>query len=643
MMRSGRLRLLLLFVVVITFAASAVVAFQRHKQTADIISISGKTTAWTVVRMESEYLKFLQLLHKFALKDVSVDELQQRFDILWSRTDILLVGNESEELRKQQGVKALIQSLQKTLAEIEDTVFQLKPGKTAEYYEIRDKLEPFYVPLRQVVVDNFRGTQAHFSLQKANDIQREIGFYLLGLFISGTILIGFVLHENRNNRRQALHDSLTGLPNRLHFSGQLQRALHQALREQKQFAVHVIDLNGFKEVNDTLGHAIGDVLLKHVAGALASGLRTHDIVARLGGDEFAIIQTDITNLDMVAALAERMSENIGREVEVQGNSCFVSASIGISVYPQDTDSANQLLINADMAMYRAKTAKDTYYRFFEQEMNSAILRRKALSDDLRKAIASDSLKLVYQPILDLQTGKAVAVEALLRWKHECYGDISPLEIVPIAEMYGQAIALNEWVLRNACQQIQDWRQKGLLPIQVAVNISPGMYAHGQLVEAVNHVLNQTGLRGEDLVIEVTEDTTMRDIDASPDILKALRELGVELALDDFGTGHSSLSHLKQLPVQRLKIDKSFVKDLDKTPEDIQFIHTIIQLGQSLGMKIVAEGIETAEILLQMQREHCEFGQGYYFCRPSTPENIEKYLRVQNTEMENRSPEPVYHS
>ncbi len=625
-MRRGSL--ILLVIAVLTFAISAVVAFQRHKQTADIISLSGKTTAWTLVRLESEYLKFMQLLHQFALGDLSEHELQQRFDILWSRTDILLIGSESQELRRQQGVEELIRHFQGTLAELEPVVLQLEPGRTPAYLKIRDRLDPFYEPFRQIVVDNFRGVQAHFSLQKADQIQQEISFYLLGLLFSGTALIGLVLHEGKKNRQLALHDGLTGLANRLKFSNYLSTALIQAKRERKSVAVHVIDLNGFKEINDTLGHAVGDALLQQVAATLRSQLRPHDLVARLGGDEFALIQTSVENADAAASLSERIATSIRREIQVLGNSCFVSASIGISLFPQDCANANQLLTNADMAMYRAKTGSAGDYRFFEPEMNAIIQRRKLLSDDLRRALASDRLKLVYQPIMDLRCGRICAVEALLRWQHDKFGPISPLEIIPIAELYGLASQLNEWVLHTACAQNRTWQQQGLPPIQVAVNISPSMYTLGQLNVVVARVLRQTGLQGHHLVLEVTEDTTMRDIEATPDILKALRQLGVELALDDFGTGHSSLSHLKQLPVQKLKIDKSFIRDLERSPEDIRFIRTIIGLGESLGMQVIAEGIETLEQRQQMEQEGCEMGQGYHFYRPMDAAAITQLLHSQ---------------
>ncbi len=626
-----RTRFVLLMLVVLTFAASAVVAFHRHKQTADILAVSDKTSAWTLISLETEYLKFIQALQRYALEEGGSDPLRQRFEILWSRIDVALEGKESTMLRQNPDVRRLVDAMRVALAELEGMVFALEPGKTPAYERIRDRLEPFALPLRQAVGSHFRGREAYANRDAADEVHQEFGVYLFGLFLSGMAMIVFLLLESRKSRRQALHDSLTDLPNRLHFSSHLKATLQQAECESSIFAVHVIDLDGFKEVNDTLGHAAGDVLLKHVADVLSQDMRANDLVARLGGDEFAIIQTGIQSADCAAKLAQRISESIGHEVDVFGNSCMVAASIGISIYPQDTENPTQLLINADMAMYRAKASRNLNFCFFEPQMNSAILRRKALADDLRYAISNDELTLVYQPVIDLNSNRIVSVEALLRWQHDLYGEISPLELVSVAEMYGQSIALNEWVLEQACAQMKRWRQSCLPPIQMAVNISPGMYARGQLVESVTRILQRNGLRGEDLIIEVTEDTTMRDIDASPEILQGLRAQGIELALDDFGTGYSSLSHLKQLPVQRLKIDKSFVQDLGQAPHDTQFIHTIIQLGQSLGMKIVVEGVETVENLGQMRSHSCEMVQGYYFCRPSGPEEIARRLAQQSPE------------
>ena len=399
----------------------------------------------------------------------------------------------------------------------------------------------------------------------------------------------------------------------------------------------MIDMDGFKEINDRLGHAVGDALLQVVATRLAQSVGLSDVVARLGGDEFGIIQKNITNSDECVQLAQHIHELINSEINVHGYRIYSNVSIGISIFPEDAEHPDKLLNNADTAMYCAKNSDEAYYRLFEQEMNDSVLRYRILAESLQVALDHDQLQQIYQPIICLKTKRIVSVEALLRWHHEQYGYIPPLEVVSIAEEAGLAEKLNEWVLLKACSQNMTWRKAGLPWIQVSVNISPAMYTRYDLVDVISRTLSITGLPADQLIIEVTEDTTMQDIESSPGILHKLRRLGVELALDDFGTGYSSLSHLKKMPFQKLKIDKVFIQELKNAPRAMSFIRTIINLAHGLGMQVVAEGIEVIDNYEELYLEGCEYGQGYLFYKPATSNEIEcilqeklnlKYLRNQ---------------
>lgn len=620
-------RIAFLLVVVTVFAVTSIISFKRHTETAHILAVSIKTTSWAASELESDLLRFIYALELYIHKGRTQDQMMHRFDLLWSRVDVLSKGRENIEFREQPGVQPMLDQLTQLLRD-SDARLSRPNLSQKDAIELLSEYQAWLPQVRTINIESFNGPKRFTNLQKASDLQKELGLLLAGLLISGAVLIVMVIKESKRNRHQALHDALTGLANRKFFNEQLAMLEQRAQRFQKKLAVFIIDLDNFKGVNDLYGHGTGDRLLETVAERLSMCVRKSDLVARLGGDEFAIIQQDITDLQQVSQLAKRISERMSEPVIVSGVVLSSSISFGISVYPEEASSLRQALLHADIAMYRAKDDNGVSYRFFDKGMNEAELRRKRLADELRTALEYQQLALFYQPIVALDGGDIVGCEALLRWHHDVFGYVPPLEVVSVAEQFGLAKALNTWVLHEACRQNKLWQTQGLPAIPVSVNISPAMYQQHDLVQAVKVALRTSGLKAEHLILEVTEDTTMKDMGSSPDILSELHAVGVLLALDDFGTGYSSLSHLKCMPVQRLKIDKSFVQDLNTEPKDLRFIRTIIQLAQSLDINVVAEGIEEPSNLLDLQVEGCCYGQGYLFSRPLQASKMADLLKAQ---------------
>ncbi|BDY03475.1 EAL domain-containing protein [Ferrimonas sp. YFM] len=608
-----RFKLLVLTCVVLLFAFSSVISSQRHSQMTNLLSLSMKTVSWSAAELEMELIRLQHAFRRVALSDLPADEARLRFEIFWSRVEVLAVGEEARDFRGHPGVEQLLQELRASLTRMDSQVMALSDGDVSAL-ELLTQLAPMEEQVRQLNVRSFSGDRALFSLKRVFDLQYEANIYLLGLLLSGAFLVILVIRESRNNRRQALHDSLTNLPNRNLFQKRLELAISKGRRKQHKVAVYMMDMNGFKEINDQLGHAAGDQLLREVAARLKNSIGKGELVARLGGDEFGVLQQGVTGRDQALVFARQLAAEINTPVTILGQRISPRLSIGISLFPEDALQPDKLLNNADTAMYAAKN-EEMCCRLFEQEMENRALRKRILAEDLKRAIAQDQLQQLYQPIVSVVDRRVILVEALLRWRHPVYGDISPLEVVALAEQSGLAESLNFWVMTKACHQNMAWRCEGLNPPQVSVNISPMMYSRYDLVAMVERVLAETGLPAEQLVIEVTEDTTMQDIESSPQILSRLRGLGVELALDDFGTGHSSLSHLKKMPFQKLKIDKSFVRELEASPRDVELIRAIIHMAHGLGMQVVAEGIEEYSSFRQLSQQGCEYAQGYLLYKP----------------------------
>jgi diguanylate cyclase (GGDEF)-like protein/PAS domain S-box-containing protein len=424
----------------------------------------------------------------------------------------------------------------------------------------------------------------------------------------------------------AHHDPLTGLPNRILLRDRFELALAQAARNQARVALIFLDIDHFKAVNDSLGHPAGDNLLRQVATRLKACVRASDTVCRQGGDEFLLLVVPVPDPRAASVVAEKVLQVLREPVEIEGHALAVGASIGISVFPDDGDSFDTLLQKADMAMYEAKAAGRNGYRFFSSEMNANALERLNMQNRLRRALELDEFQLHYQPQVDLGSGRIIGIEALLRWTSPDLGAIPPGRFIPIAEESGLIVQIGAWVLRTACQQNQAWQARGLPEVPVAVNLSALQFARGDLLDTVERALEDSGLPARFLELELTESILIHDADNIMASLRRLKNLGIKLSIDDFGTGYSSLSYLKRLAVDKLKIDQSFVRDIASDPDDAAIVRAIIQMGHSLKLRTIAEGVESPDQLAFLRAEGCEEGQGYLFSRPVPAVEMEDLLR-----------------
>ena len=417
----------------------------------------------------------------------------------------------------------------------------------------------------------------------------------------------------------AYHDGLTGLPNRTMLMDRLGQALSQAQRLSQQVAVLFIDLDRFKPINDSLGHSVGDQLLREIARRLRGALRENDTVARVGGDEFQVVVCNVAGATGAARIAEKLMRALGEPFTLEGQELHVTASLGVSLFPRDGASGELLLKFADIALYEAKGEGRNAYRFFSPEMNAQAHGRLRLENDLRRAVERGELVLHYQPQLDLAIGEVCAVEALVRWNHPERGLVLPNQFIPMAEETGLVLGIGEWVLDEACRQVAQWQRDGLVsgtsPLRVAVNISARQLQRPGLDGAVRRALAHSGLPAQCLELEITESSVMLDPQHAQSVLQSLRELGVQLSIDDFGTGYSSLAYLKRLPLDRLKIDRSFISGVPTDSDDAAIVETIIVMTHKLGLRVIAEGVETLEQRLQLVRQGCDEMQGFLLAHP----------------------------
>jgi diguanylate cyclase (GGDEF)-like protein/PAS domain S-box-containing protein len=424
----------------------------------------------------------------------------------------------------------------------------------------------------------------------------------------------------------AYFDVLTGLPNRTLLRDRLSQALASARRKKSKVGLFFLDLDRFKNINDSLGHSVGDLLLQKVAERLKASARGQDTVARLGGDEFLIVVNDLRDIPDAAVVAQRVVDGMTAEILVQGQSFSISCSLGISIYPEHGLDCETLIKNADTAMYSAKDFGRNNFQFFTADMNAQSLRRLKLESGLRTALDKKELFLVYQPQMDIATGKITGLEALLRWQHPELGLVPPDEFIRIAENSGQIIPIGEWVLRTACRQAQQWQNEGLSPLTIAVNVSAVQFRREGFCKLVKQVLDETGLAPQYLELEVTESLLLASGDVTRSILQELKEMGLNLAIDDFGTGYSSLSYLQRFPVGKLKIDRSFVREVAMKPDDAAITTAIISMAKSLNLKVIAEGVEDEAQMSFLRTLHCDEIQGYYCYKPQTADKVADTLR-----------------
>lgn len=427
----------------------------------------------------------------------------------------------------------------------------------------------------------------------------------------------------------AYHDGLTNLPNRRKFNEYLQEEIRKAKEDHTPFSIFYMDIDRFKFINDSLGHMIGDKLLQEFSTRLVEYVRDQDFVARLGGDEYIILLPD-TSRETAIEIAETILEGVKKPFHIEKYELYITSSIGISIFPYDGEDPLVLLKNADVAMYRAKEQGKNRCNFFHSGMDIYSYKSFVLQNDLRKAIERNELTLYYQPRMELETGMITSAEVLLRWNHPSWGAILPSDFIPLAEETGQIIEIGEWVFKSACEQLRAWKKTEFSSVGLAVNFSLKQFMEKGLTEKIKTIISENDIEAGKLEIELTESVLMENEESMIRVLHDIKSLGVKISIDDFGKGYSSLSYLRHLPIQTLKIDKSFIQDMTvRSPESIALVSSILSLGHSLNMSVIAEGVETEEQLTLLKRNHCKEVQGYYICRPLPLKELQQFLLNRN--------------
>ncbi len=426
-------------------------------------------------------------------------------------------------------------------------------------------------------------------------------------------------------KKMAYFDSLTDLPNRTLFYDRLTQAISQTKRTKKPIAVLFLDLDRFKIINDSLGHTAGDQLLREVSKRLLTCIREGDTVSRQGGDEFTILLPNTNHLG-AATVARRMISLISQPMELNGHEILVTPSIGISMYPEHGEDVESLLKNADTAMYHAKDLGKNNFQFYTSKLDQKVLERLTLENELRKALERKEFVLHYQPLIQINSNKMIGVEALIRWQHPLLGIISPTRFIPLAEETGLIVPIGEWILHSACAQNKAWQDQGYPPLKVSVNLSGRQFKEPDLVHTIADILDKTGLDPQYLELEITENISMNDVNFTIQALQELKALGLKISIDDFGTGYSSLNYLKKFPIDTLKIDQSFVRDIHTDRDDAAIVKAIMAMAFSLDLNVIAEGVETIEQLLFLTKQNCPEAQGYYFNKPLTPDEVLNLLK-----------------
>ncbi len=544
----------------------------------------------------------------------SLDSISEGF-ALYDSDDRLALFNERFK-QMEPNLSAQIE-IGATFSEIigADNPLESKQGSPAEIVTVVDRLDRHRDPRGPFEVTTADGRTIRISERKTTD--------------GGTVAVHADISDLKDAYHRlehlATHDPLTGLQNRSNLQQRLEKALHRARRHHSKLAVLVFDLDHFKLVNDTLGHSAGDAVLLQVAAILDGCMRANETIARLGGDEFAAVIEDVRSWAEVSATAERALDALGRAFQVGDSEVFATASIGIALYPEDGENAEALLKNADAACYHAKALGRNNVQFFATEMNVKASQRLSMEKHLRNAIEREELHLAYQPVLDVRTGAIASMEALLRWNSPALGSVPPKQFIPVAEETGLIIPIGEWVLEQACMQTAAWREVGLQPVQVSVNVSACQLRLKGLLEVVKRVVGMSGINPGGLALEITESTIMDNVERALATLNQLHDVGVGISIDDFGVGYSSLAALKRLPVDTLKIDHSFVRDIVADRDDFEIVGAVTAMAHNLKIRVVAEGVETKEQFQRVKDLGSDEIQGFWISKPMTPDNAHAFL------------------
>ncbi len=619
---------LVLYGVALVFLGLSAISLNEYFHNAQIISSHIQLSAWSLAQLELEQQKFFNNLRLFQAGAISHKELMFSYDMLWNRLTIFLEGDENRDIRSRFHAEKTVGEFFDLLRKLEPTMLHLKQNSEPISQLVQD-VAGYQSRIRELMVLNFTGPEASKQLDGIRQSQRILAFNISGLVLSGCLLVFYLLRQSRRYNQLALSDPLTGLANRSAFQQQLNLTFSR--RQRGLSALCLIDLNNFREVNLTLGQAQGDDMLKRVAQRIRAHLRQQDMVARLDSDDFAIILRDLDSREEGLGLMRYLQRVLVFEYLAQEKVFQVDVGIGVA-FMHDVVSDDDIMLEASLALSEAKRSKEHAVALFEPWMSEQEHRRRELLQSLRRLlegrVVDGALRLVYQPVYRLSDQAMLGAEALIRWAHPHYGNIPPPELIELAENNGLGRALGEWLFSRLQFDRDVNRVTWPDGMTVALNLSPSLF-HAGLPEWVAGQLQRTGFRAEQLVLEITENITMVDFQRSKQILEALKQMGIKVALDDFGTGYSSLSYLRELKVDKLKIDRSFVHNLHEDQNQRMFVMSIVQLAHHLQVQVVAEGIECRPEELLATELGCDEGQGYLYARPLEASHLPGMWLVSN--------------
>jgi len=614
--------LVILYVSILLFTGSTLYCLMQIQNATRAMEKYTYDVSWALMQLQLELGRFLNAVEVYHYGGIDHDTLMLRYDILWSRTPILLSGQLRKSMQDKQKTLRLVQLIETNIRQIEPDITKLQSG-ASDYQQIMMRLAPLQEPLSYSLASVM---QKNINVYSENDrhfgqLRNALLLMVSGLVMSVLLLSMLLIYEGRRHFRAARRDPLTGLSNRVAL---LERMELYATQEVP-FGLVLVDINDFRDINSKFGYDTGDYLLCEFATRIRVLCEEGEWSGRLGGDQFAIIQRGSSDLRQVRELVARLLHVLKQDIVYDNYPFRLEVGIGIAFYPMDSDKTQELLSRAEQALFHSRKTHVPYV-IYDNSLLNETARRKHLASDMIMALEHNALELYYQPIVNLESGRCEAVEALLRWRHPELGFIPPNEVIMVAEEFQLAERVGSWVLNTACEQLYQLHQLGMVDLQMCVNISPGMYQRN-LLKLVAKALMEHNLPARSLVLEVTEDTTMREVKNSLQLMQDLNQQGVLLALDDFGTGYSSLSYLQKLPVSKVKIDRSFIQGIDTSMEASELVANICRMGSMLGKSLVCEGIETQaqlDVLRPLTDIHL-YGQGYLFSRPEQAEKIYQTL------------------